>query len=321
MGIKKPFFKVAFIGAGRMGEEHVKIFSKFKKKFLLSGILSKKNFSARKLAKKYKIKNVCNSINDLYLKTKADLVVISVPVLETKKVCIQSFKYPWKFLIEKPVGYNLNEAKTIFKLAEKKKQLNNILVGLNRRNYLTTLKVLEELKNNYSKRFVQIYDQQDLKNILVKKQPTLVKKNWMFANSIHLIDYFNILCRGKIVKIKNFHKIIKKKTNIITSQIEFSSGDIGQYNCIWSMPGPWAVNITSQSIRYEMKPLEILKFQKRGTTQLANFNLDYKKDLGCKPGLANQVEQIYLFLSKKKNNLPKLKDSYETMKLINRIYR
>ena len=40
-----------------MGEEHVKIFSKFKKKFLLSGILSKKNFSARKLAKKYKIKN------------------------------------------------------------------------------------------------------------------------------------------------------------------------------------------------------------------------------------------------------------------------
>ena len=195
------------------------------------------------------------------------------------------------------------------------------MVGLNRRNYLTTLKVLQDLKNNHSKRFVQIYDQQDLKNISVKKQPILVKKNWMFANSIHLIDYFNIFCRGKIKKIKNFHRVNRIKTNVIISQIEFSSGDIGQYNCIWNMPGPWAVNVTSQSIRYEIKPLEILKIQRRGSTQLVKLNLNYTRDLGCKPGLAKQVEQIYFFLRKKKNNLVKLKDSYETMKLINRIYK
>ena len=78
MGIKKPFFKVAFIGAGRMGEEHVKIFSKFKKKFLLSGILSKKNFSARKIAKKYKIKNVCTDSIIFSGRTDLDILILNI---------------------------------------------------------------------------------------------------------------------------------------------------------------------------------------------------------------------------------------------------
>ena len=321
MGIKKKRFVVAFIGAGSMGEEHIKTFFKFKKYFLLKGILSKKNITAKKIAKKYKIENVCSSIKDLYFKTKADLVVISVPVLETKKVCIQSFKYPWKFLIEKPVGYNLNDAKIIYRAAAKRKHLNNIVVGLNRRNYLSTLKTLEDLKTNRSKRFVQVHDQQDLENKAIKNQPILVKKNWMFANSIHLIDYFNIFCRGKITKIKNFYTLNKKKSNIKTSQIEFSSGDLGQYNCVWNMPGPWAVYVTTQTKRYEIKPLESLKYQKRESRYLINLDLKYKKDLGCKPGLVNQTRQMYFFLKKKKNNLVKLREAYKTMKIIDRIYK
>ena len=37
-------------------------------------------------------------------------------------------------------------------------------------------------------------------------------KNWQYANSIHLIDYINLICRGKIIKLsKEVIKIQKKQ--------------------------------------------------------------------------------------------------------------
>ena len=44
-------------------------------------------------------------------------------------------------------------------------------------------------------------------------------KNWMYANSIHTIDFFSFLLRGKITKIEN-KKIQFKNSFIIISNIK-----------------------------------------------------------------------------------------------------
>ena len=239
MGIKK--FKIAFVGSGYMNIEHIKVFKALKNNFSIEGIISKKNISAKKIAKRYNIKHVCASIKELYLATKADLVVVAVPEIEIKKICNQVFKYPWKLLIEKPIGKNLNEAKYIFREAKKRGILNNIVIGLNRRNYISTLKTLENLKSDNSKRYIQVFDQQDLEQPSVRKYPKSVRDNWMFKNPIHLIDYFKIFGRGNIKSIKNFKIYENKQLKILNANIKFSSGDVGQYNSVWNMPGPWAV--------------------------------------------------------------------------------
>ena len=143
----------------------------------------------------------------------------------------------------------------------------------------------------------------------------------MFVNPIHLIDYFNIFGRGKIKHIKNFKILNKNKLHILNAHIQFSSGDFGQYNSVWNMPGPWAVIITTKFTRFEIRPLEILKYQKRGSRILKNIKMNYKKDRKFKAGLINQATQIYLLLKKKKNNLVKIKESISLMNLISKIYK
>ena len=73
------------------------------------------------MANEFQIEGVYDSIEDLYLETKADMVIISVPELSTEEVCDAAFKFPWICLIEKPVGYNLENAEIIYKLSEKQK--------------------------------------------------------------------------------------------------------------------------------------------------------------------------------------------------------
>lgn len=320
MGIKKKF-KVAFIGSGYMSREHIKVFSTLKNKFNIQGIIGRKNITAKKISKEFDIKYVCTSIKELYLKTQADLVVIAVPELEVKKVCLEAFKYPWKMLIEKPIGLNLNEAKIIYNNARKNKVSNNITIALNRRNYTSTLQALKLLKSDNSRRYIQIYDQQDMAEASVKKYSKIIRNNWMYKNPIHLIDYLNIFGRGKIKSVEKIKIFEKKKLHILNSHITFSSGDIGQYNSVWNMPGPWAVVITTKFKRFEIRPLEILKYQKRGSRKLENIKINYNNDIKFKAGLFNQASNVYLFLNNKKNNLVKIKESLLLMHLINKIYK
>ena len=80
--------KVAFIGAGKISEEHIKAFKK-NKKIITVAIYSRTKSKAKKLANKYKIRNVCNSISEMYFNFKPDLVVISVSVISTLEVCLE----------------------------------------------------------------------------------------------------------------------------------------------------------------------------------------------------------------------------------------
>ena len=319
MGLSKNKINVSIIGAGLMAEEHIKAIQKFKNLKIL-GIMSKKNVNAKKLAKKYKIKFVCKNIKEMYTKTFSKILIIVVPVSETKKIVLKALHYPWKILAEKPLGLDQSESKKILKVCKKLKRMNDVAVGFNRRNYDTTKFIKKDIDDS-SSRLVQIFDQQNIFNRSVKLQPLKIKKNWMFANSTHLIDYAIIFCRGKISSAKKNIYNLGNKAKIITFSAKYTSGDTLIYNALWNIPGPRSVIITNKTKSYKLEPLESLFIKDSNAKKYKKVRIITKDEkLGIKIGLFNQTNELLNFIKNKKHNLCLIGDSNDTMTLTKRIY-
>ena len=305
--------KVAFIGAGKISEEHIKAFKK-NKKIITVAIYSRTKSKAKKLANKYKIRNVCNSISEMYFNFKPDLVVISVSVISTLEVCLEVSKFPWKCLVEKPFGYNLKECKILNKSINK----NQFYIALNRRNYQSTIECLRILKKDNSTRIIQINDQQNIL-ILKNKFPIKVLRNYHFANSVHLVDYINIFARGKIVSIKKIFDLKKKNTKKFFKKISFSSGDLVIFKSLWNMPGPWGVSINTKKLYLEMKPLEKLEYKYKNKNKTYEIKTS-SSEINFKPGFIEQAKQMIKVVNKAKSNLPTSDDIFLTTKLIKKLF-
>jgi predicted dehydrogenase len=309
-------YQVAFVGAGYMTVEHIKAFNDIPD-VVLAGIYSRTKLRAEMLAVEFKIDSVCGSIAELYAKTKAELVVISVPELSVREVCLEAFKYPWMCLIEKPAGYDLADAVYILNAAKKLKR--RAFVALNRRHYSSTQFVLKNINKQKSPRLIHVYDQEDQISARRAGQPELVVENWMYANSIHSIDLFSLLARGKIVSITPVIQWTPDAPNFVMAKIIYDSGDIGIYEAVWNSPGPWAVTITTHEKRWEMRPLEQVMVQSFGTRNLEPVVLN-EWDTRFKPGLRFQAGEAVKALRGQKHNLPSLADAVRSMKLIHAIY-
>ena len=305
--------KVVIIGAGNMAKEHIKVFSSINS-FSLEGIHSRTKKKAELLARDYQIPYVSESIDDLFQTTKADLAIVAVSELSVYPVIQEVFKYPWVSIIEKPVGYNYENANLIKDYAERQK--SQVFVSLNRRFYSSTRYILDEIENENSQRLIQIYDQEEP---FLSNKPLEVQKNWMYANSIHLIDFFKILGRGKIISVKPLLNWDPDNPSFVIAKVDYSSGDVGIYSAVWNAPGPWMVAVTTPKIRYELRPIESISIQEKGLRKSKSVPI-HQRDKDFKPGLRLQAEEILNFLGGNSHKLVSLNESLATMKLIKQIY-
>ena len=309
--------KATVIGAGYMADEHIKAFSDIPEVSIV-GIYSRTQDRLDNLAKKHGIAEVYNSISALYEGTQADLVIIAVPELSVNAVCKEAFKYPWQALIEKPVGYNLQDAEDIAAAADKVDR--KAYVALNRRHYSSTRAVLTEIDELAGQRLVQVMDQENPIVALEGGQPPLVVDNWMYANSIHIVDYLCVFCRGDVISVDNVIKWDPQEPRFVMTKVNYSSGDIGVYQAIWNGPGPWGVTVSTQAKRWEMRPLEQAAsqvYKSRKSEPLPVHEWDTK----FKPGLRLQAEETIKALRGEKHSLPTLADGINTMKLVSKIYQ
>jgi len=313
MGIK---CNVAIIGAGYMAREHIRAFQDISG-VVVTGLYTRTLVRGMSLAEEFNIKIVSNSIADLYKRANADLVVVCVPELSAEEVLQECFNYSWHVLAEKPIGYNLHQAEALTQLAINKNR--NVYVALNRRHYASTVAMLNDIQGDNGARFIKIQDQESPRLALVAGQPDLVVQNWMYANSIHLIDFFTILGRGQIIEVVPIIPWNKNKPSTVIAKIIFDSGDIGLYEATWDAPGPWAVSVNTERVRWELRPIEVATYQQygqRASQQVPINQLDEK----FKPGLRRQAELAIERVSGKANDLPTISQSLNTMRLIDRIY-
>ncbi len=308
--------KVAFVGAGYMAEEHMRAFAGLPG-VAIAGIFSRTRTRAERLAATYHTK-VFDSVAELYQKTQADLVVVTVVELSMAEVAGACFAYPWTVLLEKPAGYDLADATRIRDAARRSGR--RAFVALNRRAYSSTRQAVTVLSKDSSPRFIKVIDQQDQQAAIeVNKQPELVARNFMFANSIHLIDYFRVLGRGEIAGVEPLVPWNPQAPGLVLAKVNFTSGDIGLYEGVWNGPGPWIVSVNTADQRVEMRPLEQISVQLRGTRTVNQLEID-ADDKTFKPGLRYQAGQALAATRGEPANLATIDDSWHSMKLVADIF-
>ncbi len=312
----KEKIRVAFVGAGNMTTAHMKAFSDIEK-VDIAGIYTRTKEKAIALQSVYPGLKIFDSLESLYNGTHAALVVISVAELSVASILTECMNFPWACLCEKPVGIDYQQALSLHDLAEKKS--SRVFVALNRRHYHSTRTALTDLNNSNEKRIIQVSDQED---ILVQRKigtSEQLLQHWMYANSIHLVDYFSTLGRGKIIHVENLVKFDPEHPSLVVSRIDFDSGDIGIYQAVWNAPSPWLVSVTTDSKRWEMRPLEQASWQEYGTRKV-NTVEPHPWDINFKPGLRLQAEEVIKAISSLPHTVPDLNSSLQTMKLISSIY-
>jgi predicted dehydrogenase len=259
---------------------------------------------------------VCDSVPELYERSRAALVLLAVPELSMNTVAKSSFEFPWTVMMEKPPGYNLADAVDIQSAA--KATRSHVLVGLNRRFLAATLRAKAELDESAVPRFIKVEDQQNQAAAFSAGQPIAVVQNYMYANSIHTIDYLRILGRGHVTSVDHVVHWDPAHPGPVVCRLTYDSGDIGMYEGMWHAPGPWAVTVTVPKKRWEMRPLERLTTEELGQPP-HGIEAD-PWDIDFKPGFRRQAEAAVLSACGRQSNAASLDDAIETMRLIARIF-
>ncbi len=308
--------KVAFVGAGGMGREHAKAFATVSG-VTLAGVTSRSRDKAEALAKDFDIPLVADSVAELYSKSRADLVVVAVPEMQANAVALSVFDHPWTAILEKPAGYDLADAEAIHAAARDRGR--RVFVALNRRFLSSTRAALADLSTREEPRFIHVQDQQSLDIARAIGHPEAVVRNWMYANSIHLVDYLRAFGRGAISGVTPISRWNASAPGVVLAKVEFESGDLGIYEGIWNGPGPWAVQVTTSARRWEMRPLEEATFQNGGERKRNTVEIS-AADRECKPGFRLQAEQAIAAILGHPSAIPTIDDSLESMRLVARIF-
>jgi predicted dehydrogenase len=307
--------RLAIIGAGYMAQEHARAFTSLSS-VEIAGICGRTRSRAEALAAMYGAE-VYDTVDSLYEATGADAVVVAVNELSMANACFAAFRHPWLCLLEKPVGVDLPTARLILDRAREAGA--RAYVALNRRSYSSTRRALQQLSDDDSPRLISLLDQEDVQAARDSGQPEAVVRNWMYANSIHIVDYLTVFGRGEIVSVVPAVPWTPQNPRNVVAVVRFSSGDEGVYQAVWDGPGPWSATITNRQVRAEMQPLEKLRLQLRGERRFTEVPTD-AIDTEFKPGLRHQAEQILTALEGTPAALATLEQATRSMTLCAYIY-
>ena len=309
--------RVALVGAGGMISEHGRAFADVPGVKLVA-ITNRTRSKAVEVAKELGGLAVYDTIDEMWAETKADIVIMAVYETAILDVAKNIFSYPWAVFMEKPIGLDLLEAREVGKAAAKAER--QVWVGLNRRALGSTTAALDDLADDPGPRFIHVQDQQSLETARVIGHAENVVENWMYANSIHLVDYLLAFGRGKATGIEQIVPWSFNEPGIVIAKVAFESGDIGLYEAIWNGPGPWACTVSTPRRRWELKPLEAAKFQNADERILHNVD-EVAADANFKPGFRLQAERVVEAWRGKETTAPTIADALQTTELVASIYQ
>lgn len=309
-------FKIAVVGAGSMAREHIRAFGSLSG-ITVEGVHSRTRSRAEDLSREYGISVVADQVDELAERTKAGLVVIAVPELEANRVAKACFRHDWAVLMEKPAGYDLGDAEDIAAAQGGEK---SVMVAFNRRFYSSTLAVKGDIDSRPDEaRFIHVQDQQSFVEARQHNHPEKVVERFMYANSIHNIDFLMNFGRGEVTNITPLMPWKGEDTEVVLVHVEFDSGDSGLYEGIWKGPGPWACSVSTPSKRWTMQPMETAQFQNAGERGQQQIEIS-KDDADFKPGFRLQAEAAVRKARGEKVDNVDLEESLRVMRLINRMF-
>ena len=309
--------RVAFVGAGVTARAHAKAFAACGAE--LAGVASRTRTSAAAFAAEFEIPVVADSPAQLWRETSADLVVLCVSDAQIRAAATAVLAQPWAILMEKPLGLDLDEAEAIARMAAVRDG-PRVAVGLNRRALAATRTVLADVTATAGTRFVRVEDQQSVADRIAAGDEPRLASLQMYANSIHLIDYFAVFCRGAPRRVHRIAPWTPSAPGPVVAAIEYESGDIGMYEAMWERPGAWSCVVVTPARRWELRPLETVTRQDAGSRVRAQVPPD-PEDEAFKPGFLAQARAALAMARGDGAPYATLADALATTRLIAEIYR
>lgn len=191
-----------------------------------------------------------------------------------------------ELLVEKPAGLDLAEVDRLAQAARDAR----ILVAYNRRFYAAVQvarEMIEEDGGPTSLRF-DFTERSDL--VAVGKHPPQVKRNWLLANSSHVIDMAFFLAGAP----RSLHAEVSGSLPWHPSAARFTGAGITErgaafsYHADWEAPGRWGVDVRTRRRRLVFEPLEELRVQKAGSFAVEPVALPPEPE-GQKAGVVGQL--------------------------------
>ena len=223
-----------------------------------------------------------------------------------------------KILLEKPGGLNINGLDSVRESANKVNA--DIVIGYNRRFFESVNKLIElsnadggiENINFEFTEWVHTIDEKDYSDKALAK--------WIISNSSHVIDtvFYLIGLPEEISTYTlganniNWHKSgsLFVGSGISKNKIPFS------YNTNWNSAGRWAIEVTTNTKRYYLKPMEKLSVQNKGQINITDIELPNDKDINFKPGI---YDLVHSFLNDDYSKLLSLEEQIEHIKIYDQI--
>lgn len=271
------------IGAGGIAIEYSKVLKALNKDFITIGRGHEKAVSYYEATG---VKAVEDGL-DAYIQTKpniAEYAIVAVNVEYLASTTISLMKCGVKNIFcEKPGFNDPSELEEVAKVA--KETGTKVYYAYNRRFFASVLKAEEIIKEDGGLTSMNFEFTEWGHVIANTEHPAAVKKNWMTANSSHVIDLaffeggapkqMNSFCSGEL----SWHK----PSNFAGAGIT-EKGVLFNYQANWDAPGRWAVELLTSQHRIYLKPMEQLQLQDKGSVKVYPVDIDDHLDKEFKPG-------------------------------------
>lgn len=271
------------IGAGGIAIEYTKVLQALNREFVTIGRGHEKAVAYYEATG---VKAVEGGL-DKYIESKPSIpefAIVAVNVEYLAATTISLMKCGVKQIFCEKPGFNEpSEFDEVVKVA--KETGAKVYYAYNRRFFASVLKAEEIIKEDGGLTSM-IFEFTEWGHVIANTEhPAAVKKNWMTANSSHVIDLaffeggapmqMNSFCSGEL----SWHKPSNFSGAGITEK-----GVLFNYQANWDAPGRWAVELLTSQHRIYLKPMEQLQLQDKGSVKVYPVEIDDHLDKEFKPG-------------------------------------
>ncbi len=218
-----------------------------------------------------------------------------------------------KILVEKPAAVSIDE------LVENREYLikadTKVYVAYNRRFYASVQEVKKIIEEDGGLLSMSFEFTEWAHRIEAIDKPQIIKNNWFFANSTHVVDLAFYLA-GKPERWSTY-----AQTGSITWHpvSNFSGAGVTNRNVVfsylsnWESAGRWGVELLTTKRRIILRPLEEVKYVLRGELNEHILQFERSDDTSFKPGL---LRQVLAFVENSSDRLCTMEEHLENTRLI-----
>lgn len=271
------------IGAGNIAIEYSKVLDALGKDYLTIGRGHEKAENFYESTGKKAIEGGLEA----FLETKptaAEFAIVAVNVNYLASTTISLMKYGVKSIFCEKPGFN--DPSELEKVVAVSKETGvKVFYAYNRRFFASVIEA-EKIMNADGGLTSMNFEFTEWGHEIAKtSHPAEVKKNWMTANSSHVIDLaFFVGGEPQDMKSYTSGELSWHKPSCFVGAGVTKKGVLFNYQANWDAPGRWAVEFLTPLHRIYLKPMEQLQLQDKGSVRVYPVEIDDHLDKEYKPG-------------------------------------